>query len=856
MGLSIRWKLFLFIGGLVTLIALAFGGTAYRAVRQSALSAASVRLAGIAGQWARLFGGGIARQSATFGAAASSAELRGALARRDSATFAAAERILRPLLPSGQISSLQLLDRNGTPLLVLGDSASAVRAPADPALLESAAPRDSLLVGPLRAAGQAVVGSYARRITVDGMPAGYLVQTTQIKVTPSPEELNRLFGGTATQVRLANQDGTVWTDLAVPIEGPPSTVEASPNLQSYESPVAGAVYASAEPIPGTPWMVVLESSEAEVLAASHRLRLQLLTGGALAVALGMLIAIALSGSLTRPLERLTDSAEAVAAGDYTRLAGVRPRNDELGRLAQAFDTMVTRVEEAFAARRDAEAYYRVLFDSVPLPIWLYDRETLEILAVNEAAIRHYGYSREEFLAMTVADLRPSEDVPLLLASIREERDQMHTRGEWRHRKKDGTLMTVEVHATSMLFQGRQVRLAVIHDRTELRRVERQFQQAQKMEAVGQLAGGIAHDFNNLLTVILSYSDMLLSEPGLRDSDREAITAIHDAGQSAAALTRQLLIFSRQEVVQPQVMHLNQLIAGTTKMLKRLIGEQIELATALAPDAGVVKVDPGQLEQVIVNLAVNARDAMPAGGRLLIESRNVDVVGPRSEGGPLIPPGGYVLLVVSDNGAGMDAATQARIFEPFFTTKEYGKGTGLGLATVYGIVKQSGGHIAVYSEPGRGTSFKIYLPRLDDSTAAPLQPEPSAESLGGTETILLVEDEATLRDLACRILEPEGYMVLTAADGEAARAIVAGHPGPIHLLVTDVVLPGMSGSAVAASVTKLRPGIRVLFMSGYTDDAIVHHGVLEAGMQFIEKPFTVLGLARKVRQVLDQPPPPP
>jgi two-component system cell cycle sensor histidine kinase/response regulator CckA len=267
----------------------------------------------------------------------------------------------------------------------------------------------------------------------------------------------------------------------------------------------------------------------------------------------------------------------------------------------------------------------------------------------------------------------------------------------------------------------------------------------------------------------------------------------------------------------------------------------------------VKVDPGQLEQVIVNLAVNARDAMTGGGRLLIESRNVDIEQPGADGAPLIPPGGYVLLVVSDNGTGMNAATQARIFEPFFTTKAHGKGTGLGLATVYGIVKQSGGHIAVYSESGHGTSFKIYLPRLNESAAVPEKPADLAERQGGTETILLVEDERTLRDLVCRILEPEGYTMLTAADGETARAVVTSHLGPIHLVVTDVVLPGMSGSEVAAWVTERRPGIRVLFMSGYTDDAIVHHGVLEAGMHFIEKPFTVTGLTRKVRQVLDDPP---
>jgi hypothetical protein len=607
------------------------------------------------------------------------------------------------------------------------------------------------------------------------------------------------------------------------------------------------------PIAGTPWMVVLERGQAEVLASPRRLLRRLLFGGGIAVALGMLVAIAMSGSLTQPLARLTNAAEAVAAGDYTHLSGVRPRRDELGRMTRAFDTMVARVQEAFAARQDAEAYYRTLFESVPLPVWLYDRGTLAILAVNDAAIRHYGYERNEFLAMTIAELRPPEDIPRLQAAIRQQEGQAHSRGEWRHRKKDGTIIDVEVHATSMRFQGRDARLAVIHDRTELRRAQRQLLQSQKMEAVGQLAGGIAHDFNNLLTIILSYSDLLRSEPALAPSAREAIAAIHDAGMSATALTRQLLIFSRKETVQPRVMRLNDLIAGTGRMLKRLIGEQVELATALAPDAGVVRVDPGQLEQVIVNLAVNARDAMPSGGRLLIESRNVDVDVPGADGAPLIPPGGYVLLVVSDNGTGMDAATQARIFEPFFTTKAHGKGTGLGLATVYGIVKQSGGHIAVYSELGHGTSFKIYLPRLDDSAEPPRKPADPAAPLGGTETILLVEDERALRDLTSRILEPKGYTVLTAVDGEAAQAIVMSHPGPIHLVLTDVVLPGMSGSEVAAWIVRQRPGIQVLYMSGYTDDAIVHHGVLEAGMHFIEKPFTGLGLARKVRQLLDAPP---
>jgi two-component system cell cycle sensor histidine kinase/response regulator CckA len=828
-GLSIRWKLFLFIGGLVTLVALAFGGAAYQAVRQSSLSATTQHLTSIAGQWARLFGDGTARQSAAFRAVAGHALVQEALARRGESALAAAETALRPLLPAGQVSSLQLLDRDRAPLLMLGDTASAVRAPVHPALLDAAAAQNSLAVGPIRAVGRAVVGSYARRITVDGAVAGYVTQTTQVKITPSPDEINALFGGTATRVRLANRDGSVWTDLAEPVPAPSPPVVLSEGLLSYDTPAAGPAFASAVPIAGTPWMVVMETDKAQVLADSRRVLLRLLLGGGIAVAAGMLVAIAMSASLTRPVAHLTASAEAIAAGDYTHLSGVQPRRDELGRLAQAFDTMVTRVQEAFAARRDAEDYYRALFESIPLPTWVFDPESRAILAVNDAAVRHYGYQPDEFLAMTVSGVEA---------------------GESRHRKKDGTLIDVEVHTTTMMFQDRPVRLAVIHDRTELIRAERHSRQAQKMEAIGQLAGGIAHDFNNLLTVILAYCELLRSRPGMAASDREGLDAIHDAGTSAAALTRQLLMFSRREVVQPRVMRLNDSIAGTGKMLERLLGEQVELATALAPDVGAVRIDPGQLEQVIVNLAVNARDAMPGGGRLMIESRNLDVEVPGADGAPLIPAGGYVLLVVSDNGSGMDAETQSRIFEPFFTTKVHGKGTGLGLATVYGIVKQNGGHITVYSEPGHGTSFKIYFPRLDESAAEPRKPADSTEPPTGTETILLVEDERSLRELACRILEPSGYRVLTAANGEAAQAIVMSHPGPIHLLVTDVVLPGMTGSAVAAWVTRQRPGIPVLFMSGYTDDAIVHHGVLEAGMHFIEKPFTGTGLSRKVRQVLD------
>src|SRR5205809_3987276 len=386
----------------------------------------------------------------------------------------------------------------------------------------------------------------------------------------------------------------------------------------------------------------------------------------------------------------------------------------------------------------------------------------------------------------------------------------------------------------------------------LRQSEERLRQAQKMEAVGRLAGGVAHDFNNLLTVITSYSDLLLEDLGPDDPKRDDVGQIRQAAEGAAALTRQLLAFSRQQVLEPKVLDLKATVAATEKLLKRLIGEDVQLTTFLAPDLGVVKADPGQIEQIIINLAVNARDAMPTGGRLTIEAANVDMDETYVRGHAPAGPGRYVMLALSHTGIGMDQQTKARIFEPFFTTKEPGKGTGLGLATVYGIVKQSGGFIWVYSEPGHGTTFKIYLPQVE----APLEGRAVGAAPGdlprGTETILLVEDAAAVRAVTRQVLERQGYTVLEAAHGAAALQTAAGHPGPIHLLLTDVVMPVLSGRQLADQLARLRPDAKVLYASGYTDDAVVRHGVLEAGISYLQKPFTADSLARKVREVLDRP----
>jgi signal transduction histidine kinase len=386
------------------------------------------------------------------------------------------------------------------------------------------------------------------------------------------------------------------------------------------------------------------------------------------------------------------------------------------------------------------------------------------------------------------------------------------------------------------------------------RLEDQLRQSQKMEAIGRLAGGIAHDFNNLLTVITGFSALLQHQLQPDSASWRTVEEIRQAADRAAGLTRQLLAFSRRQVLQPRVLDLNTVIEQMQQLLQRLLGENVTLVTTLAPDLGLVRADPGQVDQVIVNLAVNARDAMAGGGRLIIETANADFDGPSLAQHADMQDGRQVMLAVTDTGPGMTAETQARIFEPFFTTKGSGEGTGLGLATVYGIVKQSGGTISVYSEIGRGSSFKVYLPRLDETADAAAAPrDPAAEdatTVSRGETILLVEDEDAVRRLARLVLEERGYTVLAASNCHEAMQWSRRHAGPIHLLLTDVVMPDGSGRVIAEQIVADREETKVLYMSGYTDNTLGHHGILNTGIAFLQKPFTAPALTRKVRDVID------
>ena len=533
--------------------------------------------------------------------------------------------------------------------------------------------------------------------------------------------------------------------------------------------------------------------------------------------------------------------------------------DTLDALAAVADLISQGIERKRAEEelRESEERYRLLFESNPQPMWVYDLETLAFLAVNESAVYHYGYSREEFLAMTIKDIRPVGDIPALYDSVARSSRGVDEAGEWRHVKKDGAIIEVEITSHLLEFADRRAELILAHDITERNRLkaallasEEQLRQSQKLEAIGQLAGGVAHDFNNLLTAINGYSALARRRIGDDHPVSSYLEEIGKAGDRATNLTRQLLAFGRKQLLQPLAINLNDIVGDMIKLLKRLIGEDVQLVTRPGANLKQIKADPGQLEQVLVNLVVNARDAMPRGGTMTIETENTNLDGAYASRHVGVTPGEYVMLAVSDTGTGMDHDTQSRIFEPFFTTKEKGKGTGLGLSTVYGIIKQSGGNVWVYSELGKGTTFKVYLPQVHDEIAAREDSEADTTMKRGSETVLLVEDEDMVRKLASELLEESGYVVLEANGGEQALNLCKEHKEPIDLLITDVVMPRISGKEVAEQLRTIHPETKVLFMSGYTDEAIVHHGIVDSDIAFIQKPFSERALAQKVRDVLD------
>jgi PAS domain S-box-containing protein len=535
---------------------------------------------------------------------------------------------------------------------------------------------------------------------------------------------------------------------------------------------------------------------------------------------------------------------------WVRIDG-RAVRDTAGKVEryEIFATDVREQRRSAEALGASEARYRELMEHAQDAIFVQDAQGI-VQEVNRATEQLTGASREDLVGRSFLETLPPADREDVLREFRRTLEHGRTIEpvQVRIQRRDGTIVPVEIKASVVEVDGRSLVFAILRDVSERNAMAEQLRVAQKMEAVGQLAGGVAHDFNNLLTAILGYSQLLAPELRGNPEHFSAIEEIRKAGERAAGLTRQLLAFSRKQMLELRVLDLNEIVHHIQEMLSRLIGEDIQVVMNLDPALGSVRADAGQIEQVIMNLAVNARDAIPRGGQISLETANVELDETYAQTHVPVQPGPYVMLAVSDTGVGMDEATRERIFDPFFTTKEKGHGTGLGLSTVYGIVKQSGGYIWVYTEPGRGTAFKVYLPRVQLPAEALVVPEPAALPAVGNETILLVEDEESVRALARRALEARGYRVLDAADG--GEAVEIARSQSVDLLLTDMVLPGMGGSEVAARIHDLHPLAKILYTSGYTDDVIVRRGLMERGAAFLEKPFTPTVLARKVREVLD------
>jgi two-component system cell cycle sensor histidine kinase/response regulator CckA len=497
------------------------------------------------------------------------------------------------------------------------------------------------------------------------------------------------------------------------------------------------------------------------------------------------------------------------------------------------------------ALKHKDKNFRLLFEANPQPMWLFDPVAQTVLEANAAACKLYGYTHDEFCGLSVDRIESSDSAEK--ASAKD--THPHPVTCHRHKTNGGALIEVESTRRDIEYNGAAAQLVMLDDMTLYRQLEDQLRQAQKMEAVGMLAGGVAHDFNNLLTIITGYGQLILNTLTPTDPNRHSAEQILKAGERAATLTRQLLAFSRRQVLQPKVLDLNKLVSSLSTMLRRLIGEDIDLQLILRPELGQVSADPGQMEQVLMNLVVNARDAMPGGGTLTIETANVTLDERYISRHLAVKPGPYTMLAVSDNGTGMDQDTLAHLFEPFFTTKSSGQGTGLGLSTVFGIVKQSRGSVDVYSVPAHGTSVKVYLPRIDQPLTVESVALEKAETRG-SETILVVEDDEMVRNLVSETLKREGYRVLDAAEPMEARRISDAHKSVIHLLITDVVMPRVSGRDLALELNRQRREMKVLYMSGYTDSAIVNSGILQKEVAFLQKPFTPGALAEKVRQVLE------
>ncbi len=869
-ALPIRYRLPILICGLLLVFAGVSSWAAYREVRRSEMAGARDRLSSVTEKMADMLRTSAATMRSQMYVPAHRSYVTGYLTSNNTESETTTQHIIDSLSKSPLVAGIEIWGPDATPLLASAGDVPQTSAEAAREMVSRLSPSDTAVIGPYRQHMDSAQQSRVHYTLVAPVRdasgvTGYFV--LHRRLNSSSQEMKRIRDLIGSDVGLfvGTPESNLWTDWSAQVAPPPVSITGTDSLMEYRREGLGLQLASSASVAGTPWVALLEFPSAPILEGTRRVTQNLAMIWAALLVIGGVGAWGMTLLITRPLERLATGADAIARGDYS-LRVDSSRGDELGALGRAFNAMAQSVgtsvdqlandiserKRAQEALREADEQLRAMVEASPLATISLDAEG-RIKLWNQAAVRVFGWNASEVMGQmlpTVTDEQRAEHASLRARAMNGE---VIMGLEVSRKKRDGGSLHLRLScAATYDTQGKPTGItAIFEDITSSRKLEEQFRQAQKMEAVGRLAGGIAHDFNNLLTVVLGASDMLLHDLPEDDEYRGVVSEIKQAGERAAALTTQLLAFSRKQLVEPKVFIINQLVADIDKMMRRLIGEDVQMTVRLDPELGAVEADRGHVEQVLVNLAVNARDSMPQGGALVIETANVrlDEDYARSHSG--VSAGDYVMLAVSDTGAGMSDETKLHLFEPFFTTKSAGKGTGLGLATCYGIVQQSGGHIGVYSEPGVGTTMRVYLPRVADvGTSRPATQEVAAR---GSETILLVEDDAAVRSITRRMLDAQGYAVIEAPDGPTALKLLDSYPGRVDLLFTDVVLPGMGGRIVAEEARALRPGIRVLFASGYTDDVILQHKLLEHDVSLLQKPFTTESLAKKVRAVLDSTP---
>jgi len=828
--LSLELKLPLMVGGLLFVVIAALALASYTLGTDAERSSASIRLereAFIVAERLHLGSRGTLVHGLTVGG---DPGVRAYMRSQDPQLSAAVEGTLRYAGPRPEIVlALELLDASGARLVALGPEHTS-----SPRLSKvDLAAAEFTGFGPIQAIRDLPVFPTVAAVREDSEHLGWVVVWWHLAATLRSE---------AGVVYVGSVQNQVWTDLTGIV--PPPEADVASDVRPLMYARAGRTQlAATAPVADTPWLILIEADDAAVLAPTRRF-LARVAGFALGVFVLACVAVwFMSRRITRPLRRLTDAADAISAGDYSSRVGLAGQ-DEIGRLAGAFDHMAERVQSAHET-------LRAIVDEAPVAIYSLDTDRI-VRSWNPAAERIFGWTAAEAIGKRLQTVPDEATIDPAARVLEVATGRLLKGAEVTRLRKDGSTVTVRMHAGPMHDLAGAVNgiMVVATDTTELRRLEHQYRHAQKMEAVGRLAGGIAHDFNNLLTVILGETEMALQDLDEADPSRLALEEISKAGHRAGQLTRQLLSFSRQQIVETTVFDLKALVLDVERMLDRLIGEDVQLQSRLADEDMLVRADRSQIEQLLINLAVNARDAMPRGGLLTIELGSVHLVEHDGASHAALAPGDYCLLTVNDSGVGMSEEVRSRIFEPFFTTKGPGRGTGLGLATCYGIASQAGGHIEAYSELGVGSSFKVYLPRAHGAGTAHVIPPPQAMSVGN-EHILLVEDQAAVRDIATRMLSSLGYQVTTAEDGETALEILRHAHVTIDLLLTDVVLPGMNGGELAQQARTLMPGLKVVFASGYTGDVAAYQALVDASSHLIQKPFTVSTLGEHVRQALDQ-----